>query len=614
MAKQIDYAARTFVELRTELFGFIKKYYPETLSSFSDSDIGTLLVELVAGLGDSLFFAIDRAANENLLEYAQQRQQILEIAKTLGLKIPSKRASVTVLDWSVILPVKGDTYNSDYAPVLKAGGQAIGGGRIFETVSDIDFNSPVSSNGNPNLIIIPNLDSNGIIQNYTLTKREVAFNGRTKIFKRILTNGDIQPFFELTLPDNDVLSIEQVIVLPGTNYTTNPTLSQFRNEDNRYYEVESLAQQKIFTENDSLNTSGDSSGLKAGRWKYITRKFVKEFTSNGFCKLIFGGGNGDLDLMENAVNSIESGDTFNVFRNYLENTSLGEIPQPNSTMFIRYRVGGGINSNIGANVLTSTGDFDLVVSGDDDRINRFVSRSLTVNNPIPALGGADEPSIEEIRRLAMYNFSARNRGVVLNDYINIIGKMDGQFGSPFKITAYEENNKIVIPILGLGVDGKLNNSSTSRLKENISEYLSEFRMINDYVEIKDGKIFNLAFDFELYIENVTRSEVSARVIQTIIDYFDINKFQINQDVFMNNLLDQINGVDGVINIIDFKVFNKVNGQYSLNEIEMPYLPNTSRQIELINNTLYSSKDSIFEIKFPSKDIRLFLRTRREVNQ
>jgi len=69
--------------------------------------------------------------------------------------------------------------------------------------------------------------------------------------------------------------------------------------------------------------------------------------------------------------------------------------------------------------------------------------------------------------------------------------MPGKYGSPFRANAFKLNNKVIISILNIGADGKLLNTSNSLQKENISEYLSQYRMINDYIELRMEKYLTL---------------------------------------------------------------------------------------------------------------------------
>jgi hypothetical protein len=314
----------------------------------------------------------------------------------------------------------GDTFDPSYAPVLKAGTEVTGAGKVFSLLDDMDFNNPYNSLGISNRKILPVHNANQQVVAYNVTKREIVFNGVTKIFSKTIRSVDFKPFMQVVLPDNDVISIEQVIVKPGISNPT-PTIDDFFDESLRYYEVDYLLQDKIFID-DTSNSEPDQ--LKAGKYQKVTKKFIKEFTPNGFCKVTFGGGNGDVDLFTNAMNN---GGVYNGIDGYLQNTAFGDIPPVDNQIFFRYRTGGGVNSNVGSNVLTNLGNVDFYISGEDNQKNLQVKKSLKVNNPIPALGGADAPTIEEIRNAIKFNYAAQNRCVTLNDYLIQIFKFQFEY-------------------------------------------------------------------------------------------------------------------------------------------------------------------------------------------
>lgn len=607
----VKYTSRTFSQYREDLVAAIKQNYPEVLNDFTDSSLGSLLIDLNAGIANNLSMNIDRVFMETQLSQAQKKSSIYDHAKRLGFSIPGKRASISVVDFTVQVPVLGNEPDARYYPTLMSGAVVSGSGRNFETQDVIDWSSPVNSMGHHNRSIIPNLDSNGVIQNYSVTKREVVINGTTKIHKRVITSNEVRPFFSLTLPDNNVIGIDSVILLEGTNYTQPPDISKFYvpNETSniiRYFEVDYLAQQRIFHEDQIDFADANQQGLKAGKWKSITKKFIKEYTPNGYCRLIFGSGDSENNNVEEYLK--ESGVvTDDLIKTYLENTALGEKLREGHTLFVRYRVGGGVSSNIGRNTINSLGNFSMVVSGPNMNVNQLVKRSLTATNPIPAVGGKDELNVEEIRHLIKYNLAAQNRCVTLNDYVLRLTGMPGRFGLPFKFTAYKKHNKVVISVLGLDSRGKLSNVSSSLLKKNIVEYLTEYRMINDFVEVKDGKIYNIALDIEVFVENVSDVTVANNIIREVEGYFNVRENQMNSDVFIGRLEENILKIPNVINVINIRAYNRVGGDYSSNSMSLSLVNQETDEVDLRNNTLYSSIDSMFEIKHPEKDIRVFLR-------
>lgn len=599
MAQAVKYSSRDFGSIRTDLVNMVRQYYPDIFNDFNDASVGMMLLELNAAVGDMLSYNTDRMFQETQIDYAQERNSILSMARTFGLKVPGLRPSITILDFSATIPVNGNNFDVTYCPVIQAGAQGVGAGKVFETIYDIDFSSPFSVGGIPNRLIQPNFNANGTLVSYTLTKREIAINGFTKVFKQVITPSNVVPFYQIILPDNNVISVESIIALDGTNYTTEPTSGQFLNQNLRWYEVDSLAEDKIFIED--FNKLSDNPAIRPGKYIKIDKKFITEYTDNGFLKIIFGGGNQDIsslcdfDVDKTLVNKI--GD-------FINNISLGVTLSPNTTVFVRYRVGGGLDTNLGQGIVTSLGQINTTVNGNDAAINTAVKNSLKVNNPVPALGGKNAPSVEEIRNLVRYNFASQNRAVTIKDYQSRIALMPGRFGVPFRCGVYEEQNKIKVYIMGIDGTGKLSNTSTSTLKENIATYLSDYRMLNDYIQITDAKIVNLSFQVDLFIDKkFSQSQIIAQVITTIQNYMDINKFDMGENVYLSNLLEAINNVAGVLNVIDMRVYNLVGGKYSVNTIAQPLSDAATRQIDIsVDYALYGEPTTMFEIKFPTTDI------------
>jgi hypothetical protein len=415
MSKQISYATRDFQGLRNELVTLTKDYYPDLVKNFNDASIYSVLLDINAAVADNLHFHIDRVWQETMLDFAQQRQSLFHIAKTYGLRLPGVRPSVALCDFSITVPVRGDKEDTRYLGLLKSGAQVSGAGQIFETLDDIDFSIPFNKRGEPNRLKIPNFDSNNRLVSYTITKREAVVNGITKIYRRVINQIDQKPFLKLYLPEQNVLGVTSVIHKDGTNFASNPTSSEFNGTVNKWYEVKSLIENKVFVPNSTAVS--DTNNFTAGTFIDVNNKFVTEYTPENYFSLTFGSGTvNPLDNLDNYI----TGDLKVNLASYLNNLSLGQTPKLNTTLFVRYRVGGGKDSNLGVNVITNVDDVEFNVSGPVASVNSQVVGSLRVVNITPAVGGADAPTIEEIRNMVSYNFAAQNRAVTLNDYKSLI--------------------------------------------------------------------------------------------------------------------------------------------------------------------------------------------------
>jgi|TARA_R110002012_G_scaffold138709_1_gene295558 hypothetical protein len=599
--KKIAYTERDFLGVRNELLRITNTYYPNLIQNANDASIYSVFLDLNAAVSDNLNFQIDRTFQETVLQFAQERSSLYNLARTYGLKIPGNRPSVTVCDISITVPVFGDKEDFRYLGVLRTGSQFRGGGQIFELVDECNFSSPYSVDGVPNRTKIPNFDANGILTNYTITKREVVVNGVTRIFKKEITDADNKPFFKLFLPEKNVIGVTSVIQKDGVGYQTLPTNDEFLSvNNNRWYEVDALAESEVFVEDPS--SPPDEAGIKVGKYMYTEDRFITEFTPEGFFFLNFGGGN---QTSQDSLDEFASkGIKLNMAK-FMDNVSLGNMVKGNTTLFIQYRVGGGQSSNIGAGSINTIGTVNFNVVGPSPQINQAVINSLAVTNVTAAIGGANQMTQEEIRNYISFNFAAQNRSVTITDYISKLRTMPATFGAAAKVGVTEVENKVNLNILSYTPDGKLTSEITQTLKQNISNYLSNYRMLNDYIVVGSAKVIDLAFHLDLLLESsVNQGDIITTVITTISDYFEVSKVEMGQDLNLGQLRGQIMRVPGVLNIIDLKVFNKVGGNYSQSITSQPYVNLGDRQIGLIDDTIYAKPDEILQIKFPQKDIAI----------
>jgi hypothetical protein len=600
MSKKISYAARDFAGLREELVNMTKSYYPDLVKNTNDASIFSVLLDLNAAVADNLHFHIDRVWQETILDFAQQRQSLYHIAKTYGLRIPGNRPSVALCDFSINVPVSGDSEKTEYLGLLRAGAQVSGGGQIFETVEDIDFSNPFNSKGEPNRLKIPNFDGNRNLISYTITKREAVVNGVTRVFRKVITDLEQRPFLKIFLPEQNILGVTSVIHKDGTTFGANPTIGEFSSPTNKWYEVKSLIQDKVFIP-DSTRVS-DRDNFKSGTYVNVNNKFISEFTPEGFFHLTFGSGTvNPLDNLDNYI----TGDLKVNLATYLNNLSLGALPKANTTLFVKYRIGGGRDSNLGVNVITSVDNVDFSVNGPVSSVNTQVIQSLRVTNVTPAIGGADQPTIEEIRNMVSFNFAAQNRAVTLNDYKSLIENMPSTFGAPAKVNVMEEDNKVKIKLISYNERGSLTNIVSTTLKNNILEYLSEYRMINDYLEIESGEVIDLAVEIDIYGDrNESETEIVRSVIETTTQYFSIDKRKMGDPLFIGDLFKEIGTLSGVVSVIVIKVFGKVGGEYSTNEASVGYVDATTKEIRQSDMTIFMKSNQIPQIRFPNKDIKV----------
>ena len=608
--KKISYTTRDFQSIRTELINFTRTYYPDLVQNFNDAGIFSVMLDLNAAVTDNLNYQIDRSIQETVLQFAQQKNSVYNIARTYGLKVPGQRPSVALVDFSITVPAFGDREDIRYCGILRRGSLVNGAGQPFETVYDIDFASPINAEGSPNRLKIPNFDSSGKLINYTIVKREVVVNGVTKVFKRTITANDVKPYLELFLPEKNILGITSVLLKPGTQYSTVPNPQDFLSlGPERWYEVDALVQDRIFVE-DPTKVS-DQPGIKVGRYITTSNKFISEYTPQGFCKMTFGGGN--ISAEEQLREFARDGKGFDLSR-YTNNYAMGAALTPNTTLFVQYRIGGGLASNVGLNTINQIGTVSFAVNGPSDSVNRSVINSLQCNNVTAAIGGANLPTTEDVRNMVSFNFAAQYRAVTVNDYNSLIRTMPSQYGAPAKVAITEENNKIRIKMLSYDTNGSLSNVVSNTLKQNIANYLSNFRMINDYISVEAAETIDLAVTVDVVLDNSqNQGAIISKTIEIISNFFNPLVIQLGQNVNISELRRLIQAENGIVSISNVSFFNQVGGQYSSAQTSMPYSDPVTRQIQPTADTLFATPTQIYQIRFPSKDINVRVLNLKSVN-
>ncbi len=658
--KKINYLARTFSDYRSELINFSKKYYPELADDFNDSSVGAWFIDLISSVSDNLSYHIDRMYQETNPNSATLKSSVLSSARSNGLKIPGPKASMCEVKLSCSLPVDPDNIAMPdwrYAPILRRTSMVSASNYNFHLTEDVDFAEQFNSDAFSNRDFAPNRNPNGSITSYTVSKTTIVVNGTTRVFKKVLQSTDIKPFMEIILPDTNVMGVESIIFKESTDFSNDPDIQdyyydeeQFKVDDNaamtfRYFEVNSLADQWRFgsesnfddnvikdtfnpevyvdytEENDS---SSRTTRFYKGKWKPITQKFMTEYTDNGYMKIIFGSG---VDYRDVPTGSTKYGE----YRasKIINNDMLGVLPKQGWTMFVLYEVGGGSETNLGAGSINSISIMNAQFHTDSPDLSASlkgqVLNSFSVTNLTPSVAGKDAPSVDEIKYLTKYNSSAQDRCVTLKDYKFKLMSMPPKYGAPFRAAVIEDNNKISMSLLGLKNNGNLDKSLPRTLVDNIMEYMSHYRTINDYIEVRSGRIYNLGFSVDAFVDKTyNNASVVSKIISKIKDYMDIKKHDMGEDVFIGDLEKEIMLIDGVLGLIALRVYNiysENSGSYSTDKAPYPIL-NTQADcstvsmpvfnvnggqaypidLDAIDRVLHSDYNSMFEILNPTNDI------------
>ena len=239
---------------------------------------------------------------------------------------------------------------------------------------------------------------------------------------------------------------------------------------------------------------------------------------------------------------------------------------------------------------------------------------MSCNNTTAAIGGANFPTTEEVRNFVAFNFSAQNRAVTINDYEALLRKMPSQFGAPAKVAITEEDNKIKINVLSYDQTGKLTSSVSNTIMTNIANYLSNYRMINDYIYVYPANVIDLSFDISVVLDaSQNQGIVVSNLILKVADYMNPINRQMGQNVNISEIRRIMQEEDGVISVTDIMVFNKVGGIYSSAETSQRYLDSATRQIEIIDETIFAEPRQIYQVRYDNQDIQVRVKNLSTVN-
>ena len=481
---QINYFNRDFQAIRNDLINWAKAYHPDILTYFNDANNDVMYLEMCAYVGDMLGYYLDKSFNENFRTSAQARASLVRIANDLGLFelgiTPAQTQIVLSIQVPKVTPTPPDGVNRPnpdllfvIKPELKLKAAS---GEYFEILEEVNFADE------RNRVVIPNLDSNNELQDYTIKKYLPAKAGQTKVQRFYVTEGLAQPFLQITINDTNVSEIVGIVNVPGNQFTA-PATEDFYDSTLAWHEVRDLVQSQLFLEVNPSETT--TSSIKTGEMVDVSKRFIVRRDENDQVIITFGNNVSSYKLFNEAIQSPLEGGL--ALSQVLNNTELGEIPAPNSTLFIKYRAGGGANSNAQVGQITSITNKQFYPPASTVNFSELqaVRNSLTATNEIPAVGGKDIPTIEEIRAMSGKTFAAQDRGVSYPDIRALIDQMPAKFGRPFRISCEEIKPNIAS---FNEVQTYINNSLTTLLDRTTqSERETIVQQINGYLTNYTGK-------------------------------------------------------------------------------------------------------------------------------
>ena len=586
--RNIRYIDKDFNNFRNSLIEFTKTYFPDSYTDFSPSSPGMMFMEMASYVGDVLSFYQDNQIQETFTQYARQTPNLYQLAYMMGYKPKATGAAVAEVTVYVVVPASGNDPDLTYAPLIPTNttiNSSVSGQSAYVTQDFIDF--AVDTPDSPLEVSVYSATGN-TPNEFLLKKKVTAVSAISKTAS--FDFGDYERFPTVTITDSGIIGITDCQDDGG----------------NTWYEVPYLGQETIFVPEKS---GGDTPYVL--KLKTTQRRFATRFLSKNQLQIQFGTGNSstaDGTIVPNPTEIGRGGTGLQATTayspvNFLFTNTYGTAPT-NTELTFTYLVGGGVASNAAAGTLTTIDTSGVTYPNGAGGAAQTATIGCT--NEFAATGGDSGDSPDQIRQNALRMFGTQMRSVTQDDYtVRALG-MPGIYGSVGKI--YVEPEKIenlnpharpaVLDMYVLGYDNNKNCVTTSdAFKTNLSTYLSQFRMVNDTVAIKDGFVVNIGVNFTIVARpNYAGNLVLTKCITALQDYFDIDKWQMNQPIFLTDIYTMLDRIEGVQTVKSVEIINKFGGNYS------QYYYDTKGAT--MNNTVFPSQDpSIFEVKYPNKDIK-----------
>lgn len=612
MPDQIDikYLNKDFSTFKADLIEYAKSYYPTVYNDFTQASPGSMFIEMASYVGDVLSFYLDNQLQETFLQYAKQKNNLYTLAYMMGYRPKVTSAATVNLDVYQQIPAVNvglDTLpDFSYAMTIEQGMQVksnVNSSVLFYIPQKVDFTT--SSSYDPTTVEVYTVDGSNTPTSYLLKKTVQAISGQVKT--QSFTFGAAQRFVNITIQDNSIITI----------------LDAKDSNGNTWYEVPYLAQDYILQPVQNTAANYPSLYQYQNQVPYmiqkvsVPRRFVSRFKTDGSLDIEFGSG---INSVADSViipnpNSVSVGLTGGGLStlsssfdptNFVTTQTYGLAPK-NTSITFQYLVGGGAAANVLSNQLTQIVSY--TVSG-----NTQFQNTIVVNNPDPASGGGDGDSVEELRFNIANEFPTQLRAVTQQDYLARTMSMPSQYGEVAKAYITKDDATfanymladqsqfdpmlVSLYVLGLDANGNLADPSPALLT-NIQEYLKEYRMLTDAVNIKPAYIINIGCNFDVIIRpNYTSQDVIARCILSLQDYFNIDNWQINEPIVLGDIYSLLDQVEGVQTVKTVSIVNKTGEANGYSKYSYDISAGT------LNGVIYPSLDpSIFEVKYLNSDIQ-----------
>jgi len=615
--RNVKYTSKDFGELRRSLIEYAKNYYPNTYADFNESSPGMMFIEMAAYVGDVLNFYADVQLQESFLYTVQEKLNLYNLSQGMGYKPKTIVPAQATIDVMQLLPAIGTGNDSrpDFRYAVSIERNMLlttsDDGIPFYTTAPVNFNH--SSSFDPTEVDVYSILDDGTIEYYIIKKCVNAVQGTIHSTDYEFTDGKIYDKIVIDSPNAIVNDIIDITDSDGDIWYEVPYLSQ---------DLVPIPVRNVPFNDSELSLYGDSVPYLL-TYRQTEKRFVTRVRKDDAFEIQFGAGlsqEADEEILPNPYNVAIGIDYFRRVEdvaidpmNFLYTKTYGSVPS-DTTLTVRYTTSIGVNGNVRSNTIVNIDSISVLspISSTDPQMYSDIVSSITVNNPQAAYGGLNKKSLDVVREEAMAHFAAQNRAVTKEDYILRCYTMPTKYGAIAKahveqdiqISRWNDREKVANPyalnlyVLSYNSDGQFTYCNDA-LKENLRNYLRQYRLLTDAINIKDPYIINIGVDYDIVPRPDYNSyEVIAKCNNLLMELLHQKNMQINGAISLSSIRTELDKIEGVQSIQDITIVNYYDTTlgYSGNVYDI--------DTAIKNQIIYPSKDPcIFEIKYPKSDIR-----------
>ncbi|CAH8296432.1 putative phage baseplate assembly protein [Mariniflexile fucanivorans] len=259
----------------------------------------------------------------------------------------------------------------------------------------------------------------------------------------------------------------------------------------------------------------------------------------------------------------------------------GKAPNANSKFLANYRIGNGTRGNIGRNTIEKV-------------VNNSTINIKSITNPMPATGGKNPETKEEVKQYAPQAFRTQERAVITSDYEAVAKRCKEDIQSvsaKFRWTGSWQTTFIA-------ADRILGEKVTPEWENELRDCLQKYRMAGIDLEVENPQYVGLELDVEVCIQsNTFKIDIQREILSLLSNqslkngqkgFFHPDKLIFGQSLYLSQIYALVQAVDGIISV-DITKFQRYGltsssglhtGKLDFGKSEIPRLDNDPNHIDM----------------------------------